>query len=163
MYAEPRQEHRWLDKLVGEWTFELVGNLGPDQTPAKSQGTEVVRSLGGLWTIAEGEGRGEGDLPMEGAFRNLMTLGYDPKTGRFVGTFVASMTSHLWTYSGALDKSGTVLALETEGPSFTGVGTAKCRDNLQFLDDDQRTMTSDLLGEDGRWHRFMTAHYRRKT
>jgi hypothetical protein len=159
MKAEPQQEHHWLDRLVGEWTYEGEASMGPDQPPAKNRGVEVVRSLGGLWTIGEGEG----EMPEGGTARTVMTLGYDPKAGRFVGTFIASMMTHLWIYSGSLDESGKVLALDAEGPSFTGEGTAKYRDSIEFLDDDHRVLTSHALGEDGRWHLFMTAHYRRKT
>jgi hypothetical protein len=158
MNAEPQQEHRWLNKLVGEWTYEAECSMGPDQPPLTDQGVEVVRSLGGLWTIGEGAG----EMPESGTAKTVMTLGYDPKAGRFVGTFIASMMTHLWTYSGSLDESGKVLALEAEGPVFTGEGTATYRDSIEFLDDDHRVLTSHTLGDDGQWHVFMTAHYRRK-
>lgn len=45
----------------------------------------------------------------------IMTIGYDPHRQRFVGTFVASMMTHLWMYEGALDDGERVLTLETEG------------------------------------------------
>jgi Protein of unknown function (DUF1579) len=68
----------------------------------------------------------------------------------------------MWTYSGSLDEAGKVLALDAEGPSFTGEGTAKYQDRIEFVDDDHRILTSQMLGDDGEWYRFMTAHYRRK-
>ena len=158
MHVEPQQEHRWLDQLVGEWTFEAECSMGPDQPPARNQGVEVVRSLGGLWTLAEGEGA----MPEGGTAKSVMTLGFDPKAGRFVGTFIASMMTHLWTYTGALDESDKVLALDAKGPRFTGEGTAQYRDSIEFIDADHRVLTSRALGDDGQWHVFMTAHYRRK-
>jgi hypothetical protein len=157
MNAEPLQEHRWLDKLVGEWTFEAECSMGPDQPPSKSKGVEVVCSLGGLWTIGEGES----EMPEGGTAKSVMTLGYDPKAQRFVGTFIASMMTHLWTYSGSLDESGKVLALDAEGPGFSGEGTAHYRDSIEFIDDDHRVLTSQARSDDGQWHTFMTAHYRR--
>lgn len=158
MHAEPQQEHRWLDKLVGEWTYEAECVMGPDQPPSKHEGTEVVRSLGGLWTIGEGEMPGA-----VGTAKSVMTLGYDPQAKCFVGTFIASMMAYLWIYNnGALDESGKVLALDAEGPSFSGEGTAKYRDSIEFIDDNHRVLTSRALGEDGEWTLFMTAHYRRK-
>src|SRR3954451_18539371 len=114
MNAEPQQEHRWLDQLVGEWTYEGECSMGPDQ-PTKIQGVEVVRSLGGLWTIGEGEG----EMPGGGTSKSIMTLGYDPRIGRYVGTFVAAVLANLWIYSGTLDETEKVLTLETEGPDFT--------------------------------------------
>jgi hypothetical protein len=56
MQIEPQKEHHWLQKLVGEWTYETEASMGPDQPPEKATGTESVRSLGGLWIMAEGQG-----------------------------------------------------------------------------------------------------------
>jgi hypothetical protein len=155
---EPLKEHQWLQKLVGEWTFEAECVMGPDQPPVKSTGTESVRSLGGLWTL--GEGRGE--MPGGGIGTTLMTLGYDPARKQFVGTFVGSMMTQLWVYDGALDPGGTVLTLDTEGPSFAGDGKlVKFQDVIEFKSDDHRVLSSQALGDDGKWHRFMTASYRR--
>lgn len=158
MQTEPQKEHRWLDRLVGEWTMESECLMGLDQPPMKSQGTEVVRSLGGLWTIAEGEG----EMPDAGTMKSVMTLGFDPKTNRYVGTFIANCMSHLWTYNGALDADGKVLVLHADGPSFTGEGTAKYVDSIEFVDDNHRVLTSKILMDDGQWVQFMTAHYHRK-
>jgi hypothetical protein len=157
--AEPEKEHRWLDRLVGEWTYEGECSMGPGQPALKTTGVEVVRSLGGLWTIGEGEG----DTPDGGTAKTVMTLGYDPQAKRFVGTFIASMMSYLWIYSGSLDESGKVLALDAEGPGFSGEGMGKYQDQIELVDDDHRVLTSRVLGENGQWNVFMTAHYRRKS
>lgn len=61
--AEPQKEHRWLQKLVGEWTFEGEAPMGPDKPPEKFKGTERVRSLGDLWFVAEGQGEMPGGGP----------------------------------------------------------------------------------------------------
>jgi hypothetical protein len=156
MDNKPQKEHDWLQKLVGEWTFESDCDMGPDQPPVTVTGTESVRSLGGLWTIAEGKGG-----PPDASWTSVMTLGYDPERKRFVGTFIASMMTHLWLYEGSLDTDGRVLTLDAEGPDFTGGGMAKYHDIIEFVSDDERTLSSEMLRPDGRWHRFMTARYRR--
>ncbi len=131
--------------------------MGSDQPPMKMTGGETVRSFGGLWTIGEGKG----DAP-DGTCDSIMTLGYDPQTKRFVGTFVASATTHLWLYNGTLDGTGSKLVLDSEGPSFSGDGTmARYQDIIEFLSDDHRTLSSQVLGADGEWQPFMKAHYRR--
>ncbi len=159
MKIEPQREHRWLEKLVGDWTFEVDATVAPGQPPVKATGTESVRSLGGLWTIAEGQG----DMPGCGSSTTMMTLGYDPLKRRFVGTFIASMMTTMYTYSGTLDAKERVLTLETEGPSMSDPGKmAKFRDIIEIKDDDERTLTSRALGDDGKWHQFMSATYRRK-
>src|SRR3546814_8351732 len=113
MKTEPQQEHRWLEQLRGEWT------VTSDRTPVGgSPWVERVRSLDGLGIVAEGEG----EMPGGGAATTLMTLGYDPRRQRYVGTWVGSMMIHMWVYEGHLDDSGKVLALDCEGEDFEQPG-----------------------------------------
>jgi hypothetical protein len=90
-----------------------------------------------------------------------MTLGYDPAKKRYTGTFIASMMTYLWIYDGALDAAGNVLVLDAEGPGMNGK-MAKYQDAIEMRSGDHRILTSQVLGDDGKWTRFMTAHYRRK-
>lgn len=159
MIEEAQKEHQWLQQLVGEWTTEAEMDMGPDQPPEKCLGTETVRSLGGMWTVAEGRG----EMPDGGTAIMILTLGYDPRKKRYVGTWVGSMMTHLWIYDGVLDAEGRVLTLDTEGPDFGDPGRlAKYQDIIEIVDGDHRVLRSRTLGEDGQWRQFMTAHYRRK-
>jgi hypothetical protein len=159
MKAEPQKEHQWLQKFVGDWTYEVESKAGPGQDePTKTVGTESVRSLGGLWVV--GEGRGE--MPGGGPATMIITLGYDPQKKRFVGTWVGSMMTHMWIYDGELDATGKVLTLNCEGPSFSGDGTtSKYQDIFEVKSDDHRVLKARVF-QNGTWHEFMTAHYRRK-
>jgi hypothetical protein len=157
MMTEPQKEHQWLDQLVGEWTYEVEATMGPGEPAEKSTGTERVRSLGGLWILAEGQS----EMPGGGPATTLMTIGYDPRRKRYVGTWVGSMMTHLWVYDGSLDASEKVLTLESEGPRMDREGMAQYRDVIEVKGDDDRVLTSHLLGDDGTWHQFMTATYRR--
>lgn len=158
METKPQKEHHWLDKLIGEWTYESECNMGDDRPPFKSKGVEIVRSLGGLWTIAEGEG----EMPDGGTGRTIMTLGYDSQTNRYVGTFICSMMTHLWIYSGSLNSTETILTLDTEGPSCNETAIAKYQDIIEFVSDDHRVLKSQILEDNGKWNHFMIAHYRRQ-
>ena len=71
------------------------------------------------------------------------------------------MMTHLWIYNGALDESEKILTLDTEGLNFTQSAIAKYQDIIEFVSDDHRIMRSQILGDDGNWQQFMTAHYRR--
>ncbi len=156
----PQKEHQWLQRLVGEWISEGEAAMEPGKPPEKFRTTESVRTLGGLWILAEGRGQ----MPDGSAATTMMTLGYDPQKQRYVGTFIASMMTHLWRYDGALDASGRVLTLDTEGPSMATPGKmAKYRDVIEVESDDRRMLTSHMQDGDGKWHLFMTAHYRRTT
>lgn len=155
--SSPQKEHEWLKQLLGEWTCVTECQTGPDKPPMKSTGTERVRALGGLWVMAEGES----EMPGGGTSQAVITLGFDPQKGKFVGTFVASVMSNLWVYEGSLDESGTVLTLDTEGPAMSGNGMGKYQDIIE-LSDGKRVLRSQMLGEDGKWIPFMTATYERK-
>jgi hypothetical protein len=133
--------------------------MEPGKSPERCKGTESVRSLGGLWIVGEGSG----EMPGGGLATMILTLGYDPQKGRYVGTWVGSMMTHLWIYEGSLDAAGKVLTLDTEGPSFAGDGKlVKYQDVITLESHDHRILTSRTLGDDGKWREFMTAHYRRK-
>ena len=159
MQLEVHKEHEWQQQLVAEWTAEKTCSKGPDQPPSETKGMEAVRSLGGVWTLGEGQGECPDGTPVT----SLMTLGFDPTRGRFVGSFIASMMSMIWHYDGALSADGKSLVLDTEGPSMAGDGTmVKYQDIITILSPAHRTMTSRALGADGQWNEFMTAQYRRK-
>ncbi len=159
MKTEPRKEHQWLQKLVGEWAGEGEATMAPDKPPEKFQTMETVRSMGGIWILLEGRG----DTPDGGTDTTLMTLGFDPLKRRFTGTFIAAMMTHMWHYDGELDAAEKVLTLHTDGPSVSEASRmTKYKDVIEMRGEDHRVLTSHMLGDDGRWVTFMTAHYRRK-
>ncbi len=160
MQAKPQTEHGWLQKMVGEWTGEFECIMGPDQPPTVHTARDVVRSLGGVWVVCEGDS----EMPGGGSMQSIMTLGYDPLKRQFLGTFIASCMTHMWLYeNGSLDATGTILTLNADGPSFTDpTKMAKYQDIIEFKSDDHRTLSSQFLGDDGQWNRFMTGHYRRQ-
>src|SRR5262249_9652965 len=133
--------------------------MGPDKPPETFRGTEVVRSLGGLWVLCDGRG----EMPGGGTAYTVMTLGYDPARKRYVGTFIGSLMTHPRVEGGQLDAGGKVLTLDTEGPDFTTPGKLlRYQDIIEWKSDDHRMLRSQTLGDEGRWQPFMTAHYRRK-
>lgn len=148
----PQEQHRWLERLIGDWTYESPNEPG-------CGGTETVKPLGPLWVIGEGVGK----MPDGSPALMRITLGYDPSKGHFVGTWVGSMMSWMWIYKGALDGSGQILTLESEGPDFTNPGRiAAYRDIIEFVSDDARLLRSEGQGPDGVWKEFMRLEYRRK-
>ncbi|HEU4455023.1 MAG TPA: DUF1579 domain-containing protein [Longimicrobium sp.] len=155
MKPQAHKEHHWLQRFVGEWTYEGEASMGPGQPAEKYSGTESVRSLEGIWTLCEGRDE-------SGTSSSVMTLGYDPARGRFVGTYVTGMMTHLWLYDGELDAASNRLVLDSEGPSLTNEGqTGKYRDTIELVSDDHRVLTSQFLFDDGEWREFMRADYRR--
>jgi hypothetical protein len=155
---EPTEEHKWLEQLVGDWKVASEMKFGPDTPAIKCEGKESVRKLGGFWTISETNGDWMGN-----EVTGVMTLGYDPKTKKYVGTWVDSATNHLWHYVGTLDDAKKVLTLEAEGDNPLAPGKkAKFRDVITIKDKDTKVMTSSMQMDDGSWTQFMTANYTRR-
>jgi hypothetical protein len=154
---QPQAEHRWLQRLLGEWTYEI--EFGPEHHGGKATGTERGRAIGDLWVQLEGTGQMPGS---SGPTVSIMTLGFDTAKGRFTGTFIGSMMTHQWLYDGELDVAHDRLTLTSEGPSMSAEGTmALYRDVIEFQTDDRRTLTASMQQPDGTWQPFMTASYRR--
>lgn len=159
MKAELTREHQWLQKLVGEWEYEIIEPGKPGEEPVECKGTETVRSLRGAWVVGEGHGTMGSVEPTI----TQITLGFDAKKGRFVGTWIGSMMTHLWVYDGELDATGRILTLNSTGPDFQDPNkTNAYRDIIEFVDDDHRLLRSETPDANGEWNEFMRVPYRRK-
>lgn len=148
----PQKEHEWLQQLVGEWKFEMPSM----QSEETHVGTETVRSIGGLWIQSESRGEISGGPP----FISQLTLGYDPKKGKFVGTWLGSTMTHLWVYEGTLNESKTVLTLRAKGPMPDGK-TVEVKEIIELKNPNERTFSSFMRGEDGEWKQLITVTSRR--
>lgn len=151
----PSKEHLWLKQLEGSWECESEGVVAPGQPPVKCKGKETVRSLGGLWLVGEMNAEFMG-TPVTG----VMTVGYDAKKKKFVGTWVCSMSDFMNQYEGTLD--GNTLTLNTEGPHMVTGKMVKMKDVVELKDKDTRVLTSSMQGDDGKWVTFMTMTAKRK-
>jgi Protein of unknown function (DUF1579) len=156
---EPQAEHRWVERLVGEWTFETEAESEPGKKETGT-GSTRVRSIGGLWIVAESEGEIPG---MDDRGIWIMTLGYDPRKQQVVGTWVGSMMPNQWVYEGVLDRAADRLTLDTEGPSMKGDGSlAGYREVIEIENDGHWVHTSYAQADGGQWRPFMVTHYRRR-
>jgi hypothetical protein len=142
--------------MVGTWTFQGQADMGPDKPPAKLRGRETVRALGELWIVAQGRG----NMPGGGVMTSKMTVGYDPASRRFVGSWVGSPMAHQFVYEGRL--KGKTLTLETTGPDFFNPGRlARYRDAIEVKGPNLRILRSSYRTPAGKWVDFMTCHYTR--
>ncbi len=156
---KPLKEHEWLGRLVGKWHATLEMFKEPGRPPEKSEGSETVRTVGGFWIVSEYTG-----TFMEQPFRGLLTLGYDPGSKSYVGTWIGSMESQLWTYEGTLDPTGNILTLETEGACAMAPGKpTRFREVIELKDKDHRRFISSMLGDDGKWVTTMICNYTRSS
>jgi len=158
--AQPGAEHHWLEKLVGTWSCSSCMAASADAAPEELTGTETVRRLGGYWIVSEATS----DMPGGGKGQMVTTIGYDVEKKTYVGTWVGSMVNWLCHYhEGEVDASGTRLSLYATGPNMSGGGgTCNYRDVIEFISDDERTLTGQVQDEHGNWQEMMKIHYRRR-
>jgi hypothetical protein len=154
--SPPVKQHAWLHRFEGDWDSEGEIVMDPSQPPMKITGFDRARMIGGFWVVSEGRGN-------EMNFESRLTLGYDEKKQKYVGTWVDSMSSHLWHYEGTVDAAGRILTLETEGPQPDVPGkNVPFREVTEFKSDDHRVFTSSRLNADGKWATLVTIHFRRR-
>ena len=159
MISEPTAQHRWLQQLLGNWTFAGEADIAPGEPPVRNSGTQTVRPLGDLWILAEGESEMPGGA---GIGRTIITLGYDTARQRYLGTFIGSMMTHLWIYDGAFDEATQTLTLTAEGPAMDDSGgTATYQDIIELKSPDHYLFKAQVREADGSWKQFMVADYRR--
>jgi Protein of unknown function (DUF1579) len=155
---KPGPEHNWLQQFVGDWETEVECRIEPAKPPMKTKGTESVRSIGGLWIVAEGE-----SAIMDKPMTSILTLGYDFKQKKYVGTWIGSCMTHLWQYEGSVDLAAETLTLKTEGPCPQSPGTvAKFKEVMEVKSKEHRVFTSSMQGQDGKWATIVTIKYQRK-
>lgn len=162
---KPTPEHEWLKKFVGEWTSEGEIMMEPGKPPVKSAGTESTRDFGPFWIITEMRSSHADPSQDPGAcganFSGIMQLGYDPREGQFIGSFIDNMGSHMWKYTGKFNDARTAIVLDTEG--FCPTGTSMTvRETLELLSDNQRRFTSEIKMEDGTWMQCLQVTATRK-
>lgn len=154
----PQKEHEWLKQFHGTWETKSKASFGPGQPEMNCDGTTESKPLGGFWVVSQMKSEMMGS-PMMGQ----QTIGYDSKKKAYVGTWVDSMTDHMWIYKGSVDDSGKILTLEAEGPDVFNPGTTKLyRDVYEFKSKDEIAISSQVQGDDGKWTSFMSGTAKRK-
>lgn len=148
---EPTPEHQWLQQFSGNWTTKSESSMGPDQPPVQCEGIMTSRMLGGFWLTNNMKGDYAG-TPMNG----IQTIGFDESKKKYVGTWIDSVTSFMWHYEGHVDSTGKVLTLEAEGPNFLSDGkTTKFEDIYEFKSENELSIQSRILADDGKWITFV--------
>jgi len=141
---EPTPEHVELLSGVGTWggTMTLFAPDGSEM--ASSPARETVEGVGPFWTQA----RFECEL-MGQPYVGTGHMGYDPAKGKYVGTWVDSMSSFFALMEGETSADGKTLVMHWTAPDMTGrmsphrSETVRSKDaytSTFFMGDDTRTM-----------------------
>ncbi|MEZ6015451.1 MAG: DUF1579 domain-containing protein [Planctomycetota bacterium] len=148
--APPSAElHPYLQRLVGDWSIHSEVTAGTDGSVIKMDASESVEAMG-PWIVSRIRSGGE-----SGGFEARLAFAYDASAEGFVGFWVDSSSSRMWTYRCWLDSSGSVLTAEAEGPAFDDPSRlALFQDITEFDGADRRLLRSRMQRADGEWTDF---------
>jgi hypothetical protein len=152
------KEHEWLKKFLGDWTSRGEAPAGPDQPAITWTATESGQLIGEIWLQVNGKHT----MPDGRPAHMQLTLGYDTKKQKFVGSWLGSMMDYFWVYEGDLSADGKALTLSATGPRMDQPDKmARYQDIHTFVSNSHRILTSQYEDENGEWQQFMQAHYHR--
>jgi len=146
---KPAPEHERLAHDVGTWNATIKSWVrGPSAEPIVSKGTEVVKLMpGGLWLLTEFHGKA-GDIAFHGAGQT----GYDPKKGKYVGTWVDSMSPAVMLMEGDFDPKTNTMTMTAKGTEPASGKPYDAKMTSVHKDKDTRVFTmsmkSDETGEE---------------
>lgn len=141
---KPGPEHQKLAALAGTWEG-TVETVGPDGKPMQFKGTAVLKlDFNGFWLIEDFTADFMG-MPFHGHGQH----GFDPARGKYVSSWIDSMSPSLTVIEGTMDKAGKVLTLSGKTTGMDGK-PAEMRETLTLVDANTYTLEMHTVGGDGK-------------
>jgi hypothetical protein len=107
--ATPGEPHRLLATLEGSWNTRTRGWMEPGSPPMEGTGTcEQKMLLDGRYLQQEYRGEMGGD-----AFAGINIIGYDNHTGKYVSTWIDSMSTGIYYFEGTAGADGKTITQES--------------------------------------------------
>jgi hypothetical protein len=154
-------QHKIMAQQEGEWDADITMTIpGPDGkvTTSKSKGVETNRLIGGKWLISDFKGEFF-NAPFEGHGQN----GYDAKKGKYVATWIDTMSTHIDLMEGTYDEKTKTLTLNADSEEPTSGKPMKLRLETQFKDDGTRAFTEYVQMEGQKeFAKFMEITYTKR-
>lgn len=151
---QPTAEHKKLKELVGTWKVACKFYMEPGQPPMETEAKETVEMNGEFWAICKFESNMMG-MPFTG--RSVM--GFEPDTGKYVSTWIDSMSPSLCVFRGS--QKGDTLTMEGEFFSCMTNSVLKHRITEKQVGKNERVFEMFATMPDGNEIKMMTNHYRR--
>lgn len=155
--VKPTAEHQKLAATAGTWDA-VMSMAGEGGKAMEFKGVSVAKiACGGLWLLEDFM------LPdfMGAPYHGHGTTGYDAAKGKYVSTWVDSMTTSISSFEGNYDAAGKVLTMT--GTSMGPDGKpAKHRLVTTWNSADQYVFAMFITGADGNEAAVMTITYTRR-
>ena len=151
---QPTAEHQKLKEHAGNWKVACKFYMEPGKPPMETSAKETVEMVGEFWTVSKFESE------MMGApFLGRATLGFEPQSGKFVSTWIDSMSPTLCNLSGK--QKGDTIVLEGEFLSMMTNSVLKHRTTEKRISKDERIFEMFCTMPDSTEIKMMTNHYKR--
>jgi Protein of unknown function (DUF1579) len=140
----------------GVWDAEITLKIPGQDT--KSKGVETNRMIGGKWLISEFKGEMFG-TQFEGSGQN----GYDAKKGKYVASWVDSMSKSITLMEGSYDEKTKTLTItgDTENPESGEPMTLRLE--TQFTGEDTRVFNEFVrMGEQKEFMKLMEVKFTKR-
>jgi hypothetical protein len=129
--AVPGEPHKLLARLEGSWITKTKAWMEPGAPPMESTGTCEQRMLmDGRYLQQEYTGRMEGD-----SYSGINLIGYDNHTGKYVSTWIDSMSTAIYCFEGSSDEDGRTITQECSYDDPVR-GPLRWRSVSRIIDDD---------------------------
>jgi len=141
--VKPTSHHKLLAKGVGTWDASVkTWSAGPSSEPMVSKGVETNTMLGGLWLVSEFKGEFGGQT-----FEGRGQTGYDTNKGKYVGTWVDTMTTEIMVSEGDFDEKTQTMTMTSKGKDPAGK-SYESKQVGQHKGDDTRVFTMFMKSAD---------------
>lgn len=154
----PGEAHKALEPMVGTWETKVSSWMSPGAEPMMSTGVSDNK-----WTLGNRfiEQRYEGSF-MDQPFSGIGYTGYDNIKKKYIGTWMDSMGTSMFTQTGTADAS-------RKNMTFTGVTddpmtgkSMQVKSVVKVVDNNKHTMEMWGPGPDGKMFKMMEIEYTRK-
>ncbi len=155
--ATPGAPHKVLASMEGSWNAKIKSWMEPDKPPAESKGTcEQKMLLGGRFLQQEFTG----DM-MGSPFNGIGVTGYDNHTGKYVSTWMDSMSTAILVFEGTASTDGRTITQESNYDTPIK-GPLKWRSVTRIIDDNTWSFEMFETGRGRDEQRMMEITYTRK-
>lgn len=158
---KPTAEHERLAREAGTWDATIKSWMaGPGAEPVVSRGVQIAKMMpGGLWLLSSFEGK-FGDMEFHGAGQT----GYDARKGKYVGTWVDSMSSDVTVMEGTYDEKARAMTMTSKGTDPAGK-PYDMRMITRYESEDSMIFTMEMKMEEtkGEFVKMVEISYKRRS
>ncbi len=156
----PSPEHQLLRDDVGAWEATIRSYSPGIAEPMTSKGVEHCRMFGELWLTSEFEGTFAG-FPFSGRGQT----GFDPTSGKYVSTWIDTISPSMLTMEGTFDKESKTLTFVGKSVDPETGQKVSTKVVQRYIDENHKSfkMLMEVPGSTDGFATFMEIDYVRKS